>query len=66
LYNQGGIDATNPYSHLILFGPKMFNSGGLMEGTGGGTLEIANTQTNSSGTVKAEGGSFVLLDPTSR
>ena len=63
LYNQGGIDATNPYSHLILFGPNMFNSGGLMEGTGGGTLEIANTQTNSSGTVKAEGGSFVLLDP---
>ncbi len=61
LYNQGGIDATSLYNHLILFGPTV--NSGLMEASGGATLEIATSQNNSAGTIKAEGGSFVTQDP---
>jgi hypothetical protein len=61
LYNEGAVYASNPYNRLTLFGPT-FNSG-LMDATGGATLEIATSQNNSSGTLKVEGGSFVALDP---
>jgi hypothetical protein len=58
--NQGTINATNTSNHLVLAGSPATNTG-LMEATGGATLEIGTTVINNGGTITAQSGSSVLL-----
>jgi hypothetical protein len=58
--NQGTINANNPSAHLIFSGLPAINSG-LMQASGGATLELETKLNNNGGTVTAQSGSFVLL-----
>lgn len=65
LTNQGTISATSTAgNHLIIQGGSGgVTNTGTMQATGGATLELRNTITNTGGTIKAAGsGSTVLLN----
>ena len=59
--NQSIITANNPAANLVLSGNPAVNAG-VLQASGGATLEIENTVNNTGGTITAQDGSTVLLD----
>jgi fibronectin-binding autotransporter adhesin len=62
LVNNGTVSANVSGGTLEILGTGGTTNTGLLEGTGGGTLQIDNTVTNATGNITADGGTVTLAN----